>query len=232
VRLFGRARTPEQLERYTLDLRANAWKAPFDTPVEMLFYTVFQERATQLIYLKTASLVRGGAADPNGREPDAADPVLARAIAAIAIDEAARYDFFLALARVHLYYFPEESLAAPVKVLRNFVMPAAKNVPNYDAFIDALYQSRLFSPGIHGREVARPALSAPGIESVKALENGLLQTKTAPSLDGGSRATPFAGCDFSVLESAVGRLFDRVNRYESDIGLNSVQPTVFAAVDW
>ena len=58
ILLFSRARTPGQLERYTEDLRANAWVAPFDTPLEMLFYTVFQERATQLIYLKTAAWVQ------------------------------------------------------------------------------------------------------------------------------------------------------------------------------
>jgi acyl-[acyl-carrier-protein] desaturase len=226
VLLFGRARTPEQLERYTCDLRANAWVAPFETPLEMLFYTVFQERATQLIYLKTASLTREDGCD------ERADPVLAKVISTIAVDEAAHYDFFLALARVQLYYFPQEALDALVKVLRNFVMPAAQIVPNYDAFIKVLYDSHLFSPGIYGREVAKPALSALGIESVKALEHGLAQTKMTPSVDGVTRPAPFAGCNFSVLESAVRGLFDRVNRYESMIGLDRIQPTIFNAVKW
>jgi acyl-[acyl-carrier-protein] desaturase len=225
VLLFGRARTPEQLERYTNDLRANAWVAPFDTPLEMLFYTVFQERATQLIYLKTASLAR---ADAGG---ESADPVLAKVITAIAVDEAAHYDFFLALARVHLYYFPQDALEALVKVIRTFVMPAARIVPNYDAFIKVLYESHLFSPGIYGREVAKPALSALGIESVKAVEHGLAQTKAAPGLDGATRPAPYAGCNFAVLESTVRGLFHRVNRYESAIGLDRFQPAVFAAVD-
>lgn len=225
VLLFGRARTPEQLRRYTQDLRENAWEAPFDTPLEMLFYTVFQERATQLIYLKTASLARG---EDDGL---AADPVLAKAVSAIAVDEAAHYDFFLALARVHLYYFPEQSLDALVNVLRNFMMPAARIVPNYDAFTEALYAARLFSPGVYGREVAKPALSALGIESVKAVEHGLAQTRATPGSDGSDRPTPYAGCDFAVLESAVRGLFDRVNRYESETGLDRIDPTVFAAIE-
>jgi acyl-[acyl-carrier-protein] desaturase len=226
VLLFSRARTPDQLEQYTCELRANAWQAPFDTPLEMLFYTVFQERATQLIYLKTASLVR------HRSTSGTPDPVLAKAISTIAVDEAAHYGFFLALSRVYLYYFPEESLQALVTVLRNFVMPAASIVPNYDAFIKILYKSHLFSPGIYGREVAKPALSALGVESVKEVERGLLQTKTAPGLEGGDRPNPFTGCNFAVLESAVRNLFDRVNRYESEIGLTRIQPTVFTAIQW
>jgi acyl-[acyl-carrier-protein] desaturase len=228
VLLFSRARTPEQLERYTKDLRENAWVAPFDAPLEMLFYTVFQERATQLIYIKTAALARAEGSDPTGRHT--ADPVLARAASTIAVDEAAHYDFFLALARVHLYYFPQEALEALVKVIRNFVMPAARFVPNYDAFIEVLYKSHLFGPGIYGREVAKPALLALGVESVKAVELGLAQIKATPGLDGTPRPAPFTGCNFAVLESTVGRLFDRVNRYESEVGLSSIQPTVFSAV--
>src|SRR5262245_50580237 len=164
VLLFGRARTPDLIERYTQDLRANAWKAPFDTPLHMLFYTVLQERATQLIYLNTARITRGDYPGPG--YADDRDPVLARAIATIAVDEAAHYDFFLELARVHIYYFPEESLRALVDVFRNFVMPATAIVPNYDAFVKVLYQAQLFGPRIYARDVAKQALAALGITSV------------------------------------------------------------------
>jgi acyl-[acyl-carrier-protein] desaturase len=229
VLLFARARSPAQLDRYTRDLRANAWVAPFDKPLEMLFYTVLQERATQLIYLKTAALARLESGDTKGSHK--ADPVLGKIASTIAIDEAAHYDFFLALARVHLYYFPEEAFEALVKVLRNFVMPAARIVPNYDGFIKALYDSRLFGPSMYGREVAKPALTALGVESVKAVEDGLALTKGAPGPDGTHRPAPFAGCNLAVLESTVRHLFDRIGRYESEVGLDSLHPTVFAAVD-
>jgi acyl-[acyl-carrier-protein] desaturase len=230
VLLLGRARTPVQLEDFTGDLRASAWEAPFDSPLEMLFYTVFQERATQLIYLKTAALVRGGR---NGDEVAARDDVLARAIATIAKDEAAHYDFFLALARLHLYYFPQEALEALVNVVRNFVMPASKIVPNYDSFIAALYEARLFGPSMYGREVARPALAALGIESVKAVEAGIARSRCAPALNGESlRTPPPEVCDFRVLESSLTALFDRVHRYESEVGLTDVDPTEFTRVPW
>lgn len=230
VLLFSRRRTPVQLEQYTRDLRANAWRVPFESPLEMLFYTVLQERATQLIYLKTATIVCGGSSESVAWA--ATDPLLAKVVATIAVDEAAHYDFFLALARVNLYYFPEESLAAFVKVIRNFVMPATGMYVNYDAFVNTLYKSRLFTPGIYAREVAKPALVALGIESVKSVEQGLSQTKTVPGLDGVFRPRAFAGCDFAVLESAVRGLFDRVNRYESKVGLNRVQSTKFVPIEF
>ncbi len=230
VLLHSRARTPTQIEQYTKELRANAWTAPFDTPLEMLFYTVFQERATQLIYLKTAALTRSSFSPVS--DQNSYDPVLTKIATTIAFDEAAHYDFFLALARVHLYYFPQESMEAMVSVLRSFVMPAARIMPNYDAFINVLYESRLFGPTVYGREVAKPALAALGIESIKALEEGLLQTKSSFSIEGVDCPPPFACCDFAVLESTVRNLFDRVGRYESDVGLNDVNPTVFLPNRW
>lgn len=223
VLLFGRARTPAQLQDYTNELRANAWVAPFSNPLEMLFYTVFQERATQLIYLKTVNLCR----NENGIE----DPVLVKAVSTIATDEAAHYDFFLSLARVHLYYFPTLAFEALVKVLRNFIMPAAHIVPNYDAFINELYGSRLFSPGMYGREVVKPALGALGLESVRAVEKAILNTKASPTMTGWPLRSPYSGCNFAVLESTIRSLFDRINRFELDVGLNEISPTVFVPVD-
>ena len=68
VLLFSRGRTADQLENYTRNLREVAWNAPFDTLLEMLFYTVFQDRATQLIYLKTANCARTNGFDSIGGE--------------------------------------------------------------------------------------------------------------------------------------------------------------------
>ena len=122
-------------------------------------------------------------------------------------------------------------MEALVKVLRNFMMPAADVVPNYNEFVQVLYQARLFSPAMYGRDVAKPALLALGIHSVRVMEHELTRTRTTPSLDGTTRPAPYAGCNFEVLESTVRSLFDRVNRYESEIGLDRINPTVFAAVE-
>jgi acyl-[acyl-carrier-protein] desaturase len=231
VLLFSRARTPEQMEQYTQDLRANAWLAPFDSPLHMLFYTVFQERATQVVYLNTARVARGEHPGPNF--PNDRDPALARAIATIAIDEAAHYDFFLELARIHIYYFPEEALGALVDVFRNFLMPATTIVPNYDAFVKVLYDSRLFGPRVYTRDVAKPALDALGVRSVKAIEAGILRCRETPDQDGGvARRAPPEGCQLQIVESAVRRLFERFRRYEDESGLTEVMPSRFVAHAW
>jgi acyl-[acyl-carrier-protein] desaturase len=203
VLLFSRGRTARQLEDYTHDLRASAWRPPWDTPLHMLLYTVFQERATERIYLNTARIARGESRDP--RFAGDRDPVLAEAIETIAMDEAAHFSFYLGLARIHLYYFPEETLRALVDVLRNFVMPAATIVPNYDAFIRELYAADLFGPRKYGRDVARAGLAVLGIDALKEVEEGLRRTRETPAPDGSPRPAPFPGCDFGVVESAVSR---------------------------
>jgi acyl-[acyl-carrier-protein] desaturase len=231
VLLFSGGRTPRQIEEYTNELRANAWQAPWDTPLHMLLYTVFQERATQLIYLGMARVARGEGADP--RLAGDRDPVLADVADTIAVDEAAHYAFYLGLSRLHLYYFPEETLQALVEVLRRFVMPAATIVPNYDAFVKELYAADLFGPRKYGREVAKPALAALGIEAIREVEAGLRRTKSAPAMDGSMRPAPaFASCKFGVVESAVRGLFARIGDFEREVGLAEVDPTTFVACAW
>ena len=211
--------------------RQPCWRPPWDTPLHMLLYTVFQERATQYIYLNTARIARGEST--NQRFTADRDPVLAEAAATIAADEAAHFDFYLALSRLHLYYFPEETLRALVDVLRGFIMPAAAIVPNYDAFVRELYSADLFSPRKYGRDVAKHALTLLGIDAIKEVEAGLLRTRATPDLDGELRpATAFPGCRFEVVESAVVRLFARIGCYEAEVGLAEVDLTEFLPISW
>src|SRR5262249_48557662 len=86
VLLFSGGRSPQQLEEYTDDLRARSWRPPWDTPLHMLLYTVFQERATERIYLNLAKIVR--ADNKDSRFTLNRDPVLAEAAETIALDEA------------------------------------------------------------------------------------------------------------------------------------------------
>lgn len=229
--LFTRSHTAQELDEYTRELRARAWVAPFDTLLHMLFYTVLQERATQLIYRNLGRIAKGEHPDP--RFASDKDPALACAIAAITVDEAAHFDFFLSVARLYLYYFPEESLGALVDVLRNFMMPAADLVGDYARFLTALHEAQVFGPRIYGREVAKPALAALGVETIRAVEEGLRRRRDFPDTHGTIRSNPTTGgCDFNVVESAVCGLFDRIGRYEADVGLAAVDPTTFVAHTW
>jgi hypothetical protein len=54
-----------------------------------------------------------------------------------------------------------------------------------------------------------------------------------PTSDGMARPEyPFLGCNFSVLESTVRSLFNRVTRSEGEVGLADLHPTVFVPVEW
>ena len=244
ILLFSRRRSREQLEQYTDDLRASAWTLPYDCPIRMLLYTVFQERATQFNYMNLAKVARGESDKPQFTGDR--DLLLAEACKAIAIDEAAHYDFFLEGARMYLYYYPEETLTALVDVLRSFTMPAGGIVPGYDDFIKTLYEGGIFSPRLYAREIVPAALSMLGVDSIRDIERGIKRTRRVPDEGGAMRDTAifdqkldqprevseFTGVQFPVVEAAVMRLFDRIGRYEEEVGLSEVAPTKFVANVW
>jgi acyl-[acyl-carrier protein] desaturase len=229
--LFSGARTPQWIDQYSQDLRVNAWRLPWDDPLRMLFYTVFQERATQLNYLNLARIARGESDKPALAQD--ADPLLAKIAATMAADEAAHYEFFLEGARLFLYYYPHETLDALVDVLRNFTMPAADIVPDYDSFVAALYEAALFGRLIYAREVVQPALTHLGITAIREVERGIRCTRQVPDEHGRMRDTAtFSGVNFSVVESVVRRLFGRIGQYEAEVGLAEVDPTHFVPHLW
>jgi acyl-[acyl-carrier-protein] desaturase len=231
VLLFSGARRPEWIERYTDDLRGNSWTLPWEDPLHMLLYTVIQERATQLNYLNTARVARGESA--KGWLANDADPVLADVARTIAVDEAAHYNFFLEGARLYLYYYPEETLQALVDVLRNFTMPASDIVYNYDAFTKVLYEADIFGRRKYVRDVVQTALDNLGVANIKTVEAGIKRSRRVPDEDGQTRDTAtFDGVEFTVVESAIERLFARIGRYEDEIGLSEVDPTRFVPNTW
>jgi acyl-[acyl-carrier-protein] desaturase len=174
----------------------------------MLLYAVFQERATQIIYNNLHKISRGESQD-FVRD---ADPVLAEASRLIAIDEAAHYDFFLKASQLYLYYFPEETTVALADVLRNFTMPAVDLIPNYDTFVKALYEGALFGRHIYAREVVPAALAHLGINSDRTLGTNVRWRGL--------------GVQFSAVETAVRRLFDRLGSYEDEIGLSALSDSL------
>lgn len=226
VLLCSRGRSLEYVEDYTAELRRGAWTLPWDNPIHMLLYTVIQERATELNYLNTARVAAGK--HPSSPLTGDVDPVLAHVARTMAVDEAAHYSFFLQGARLYLYYFPEETLAALVDVLRAFQMPAAGIIPNYDAFITTLYQARVFGPLQYAREVARTALTQLGVTNLAAVEAGVQRWRQVPTTAGEPRDTvAFDGFDQQVLEDALERLFTQLGAFEQETGLAEVTPTTF-----
>lgn len=230
VLLFSGARTPKWLEDYTGELRANAWVAPHDDPLRMLLYTVIQERATQMYYLNVLKVARGESDKPQFAGDT--DPILAQVARTIAVDEAAHYAFFLEGARLFLYYYPEETLEALVDVLSAFAMPALSHLPDSEHLGKTIYEGGVFDGRIYSRDVVRTAVKNLGVTSLRAVEKGVARTRRVPNGDGAVLAAAGEGIDFALVEGVVEALFARIGRYEAEIGLDVVDPTVFVRHSW
>lgn len=60
------------------------------------------------------------------------------------------------------------------------------------------------------------------------MEQGIKKTRLVPDNDGNLRETAiFDGIDFPSIQSAVKRIFGRIENYEKEIGFWDVDPTHF-----
>jgi acyl-[acyl-carrier-protein] desaturase len=220
--LFSRFRSPDWLRNYMGELRQNQWTLPWEgDPMRMIFYTVFQERATQINYLGMGVIAKGQSKVEGFK--DSADPVLVQASRLIAIDEAAHYNFFLEGARLFLYYYPAQALEAMHDVIKYFSMPAGGIIPDYDEFSTIVHKAGIYGPREHAKDVIQVALNNLGMASKRMLEDGIRKTRLVPDEDGNLRETAiFPGLDFSHIEDAVRRMFDRAGKFEAEIGFDEV----------
>jgi len=230
--LFSRGRSPEQIEHYKWQLRNNAWTLPWDDPLHMMLYTVFQERATQINYLNFAKIARGESENP--AYAGDADPVLARACTLLAVDEAAHYAFFLEGARLCLYYQPEETLQAIQDVVAHFAMPAQDIIPNWPTVAENIYRAGVYGPRVFQRDVIGPVFDNLTVSGRKALENGLKRARAIPNDAGEMRLTALWDTfDTGEAERSVMRLHDKITDYEKSVGRDALDPLHFRSnPDW
>ena len=224
--LFGGERSQEWVEDYMSELRGQEWQLPWDDPLHMIFYTVFQERATQLNYVNLGLAAKGETDNPAFAND--IDPVLAAACKTIAVDEAAHYNFFLEGARLFMYYFPEDSIQAMVDVIRHFSMPAGGLIPNYDKFAELLHRTSIYGMRQHAKDVVKVALEQLGADTLRAVEDGIRRSREVPDENGAIRQTSiFETLNFEFVENKVMRLFEKVGQFEHKVGLDLVAPTKF-----
>jgi acyl-[acyl-carrier-protein] desaturase len=213
------------VEEHTRILRAQTYELPWDDPLHMLFYAVFQERATHVVYKALESAVGSGSATVTA----VPDPVLARAAATIALDEAAHYHFFLQASRLYLYYFPEQAVRALVDVLRHFSMPAHDLIPGYHEFGRVLHESGLFGRRAHYTDVVQVTLNHLGLPGVRAVEAGIRRSRTRPDLD---VRGPYSGWLDSVrLERGARGVFTQAARYARDAGVGHTLNAEFLSIE-
>lgn len=225
--LFSGQVKPKDLQDYMGALRQDQWTLPWQDPMYMIFYTVFQERATQVNYLKTAEIARGLSNKPQFAND--VDPVLAKAAQVIAVDEAAHYNFFLEGARLYLYYYPARAIEAMVDVLQNFAMPGARvHIPEYSNFEETVYKAAIYGPREHARDVVQHALDNLGFANRKAIENGIKRIRQVPDENGNFVDSQiFDGLDYASIGQKVRQLFGRIKRHEDEVGFTQVDPTTF-----
>lgn len=230
--IFSGARSADWVRDYQYLLRGTEWQLVWDDPLHITAYVVLQERATQVNYLNTVLAARGKLDSPAFAGDQ--DPVLAEIAQTIAIDEAAHYNFFLESLRLYLYYFPTRTLEAMNDVIKHFAMPANNYIPNFERFYETIYRTGIYTARDYARDVVQVALDNLGLAGKRALELGIKKSRQVPNPDGELRETSFFfdGFDYSAVEKAVRKLFDRVHDYEAKIGFDRFDPTRFIPSGW
>jgi len=151
-------RSDEQVADMHAEVFSHEWHLPYDNARGMLIYTVFQELATRIHYVRLADAVRreGGC------------PALEKVLSLIAIDEAAHADFFRRLAAVYLEYDREGTLEQMRRVVNTFRMPAvhmltdgmqrAKQVQELNVFSEEIFMQEVYEPVVARLGVAKSEL--------------------------------------------------------------------------
>jgi len=229
--LFLRWRSPEWIRAYADTLHdEKRWALPWDDIPHLNCYVVIQERATQLNYLNTVLIATGKSDNPELAQD--VDPVLAKIANTIAVDEAAHYHFFLEVTRLYLYYYPAETIRALLDVIEHFTMPALdllSVMPDQVDFEEATYRAGVYTPRQHINDVLKVVFDQLGnIANRRALSKGVKRSRQVPDPDGNVRDTAlFEIFDYNAIESAVKRMFSRIEKHEQTMGLSELDPTGF-----
>ena len=223
--MYSRHRSPQWIEQYTDVLRSNEWNLPWDDALHMICYTVIQERATQINYRHMADIAAGKSGDP--RFEGDIDPVLDRVARTIAIDEAAHYNFFIECARLIFYYYPADSVAAMMDVIRHFAMPGVTIIPGFAHFEEVVAKAGVFGSRQYATDVLQVALENLSVKLNRAVVLGVRLSRQVPDPDGNMRDTAlFDAIDYTALEQKVKQLHDRIEDYEHETGRDAIDPTV------
>lgn len=145
-------RTPEQLREFEEAVLAREWDLCYDSPLEMIVYTTFQEFATGLNYRNLRNLVA-----PSN------DLALDRLLTLLSQDETAHFQFFKEGVRIFMEHDRDLVLRAIAHVLKTFRMPAQHLIPNWPERDAAIRNHHVFTDRIFTREVLPAVLKSMGL---------------------------------------------------------------------
>lgn len=162
-------RTEDEMEDFERSLLGAEWKLPFETPRQMICYTMVQELATGLNYINLRRLVH---------ETGEGDPCLDKALRWLSSDESAHYNFFRKGVKTYLALDPEGTVADLKYVFDHFAMPAHALIPEWErrgAEIEAsgiygpkMYLAKIRKPVLEDLQISRTMLKAAGLPSHEA----------------------------------------------------------------
>ncbi len=155
-------RTEEQVREFERQLLGAEWQLPFDTPRQMIIYTMVQELATGLNY---TNLRR--------RAESEGDETLARALRWVSADESAHYNFFRKGVKTYLQIEPDVTIADIKFVFDHFAMPAQALIPDWEARGEAIEASGIYGPKMYLLKIRRPVLEDLALSRTQLKEAGL-----------------------------------------------------------
>ncbi len=143
------SRTDQDIRNFEEEILSREWMLPYETPLEMIVYTVFQEYATKLNY-------QGLRRVANGSNDAALDKVLAL----LARDEVGHFEFFKNGVQLHMEQDRDKVLEAVNHVIKTFRMPAQDIIPDWDTRDQLIRDAGIFDDRIYIRDVVAPVLKA------------------------------------------------------------------------
>lgn len=157
-------RTEDEMEDFERSLLGAEWNLPFETPRQMIIYTMIQEMATGLNYNNLRRLAE---------ERGESDPCLARVLRWLPADESAHYNFFRKGVKAYLTLQPEETIADIKYVFDHFAMPAHALIPEWEKRGAEIEASGIYGPKMYLSKIRRPVLEDLNISRTQLKEAGL-----------------------------------------------------------
>ena len=155
-------RTEDEVRDFEAQLLGAEWQLPFETPRQMIIYTMIQELATGLNY---TNLRR--------RAESEGDEALARTLRWVSSDESAHYNFFRKGVKTYLELQPEETIADIKFVFENFAMPAHAIIPNWAERGEEIERAGIYGPRMYLAKIRRPVLEDLNISREQLKSAGL-----------------------------------------------------------
>jgi acyl-[acyl-carrier-protein] desaturase len=163
-------RTLQEVRAFADTILEREWNMPFQTPRQMMVYTVFQELSTGLNYknLRRKVIAQN-------------DPALATALSFVARDESAHYQFFQDGVKLYMKEDRDGTLADIRHVLAGFRMPAHDLIPDWEHRGKVIVGEKIFSDRIFYKDIMRPVLAVLGTSRKELQELGEADPAARPA---------------------------------------------------